>query len=238
MNSYIIFLSKNIKVIYLKEPQNNTSLIISILSLIISLVVPLITIWLSIQKEKRENARVKMDYDKETRWVYAMVDRRNFTPIPDTPQGLWNFNIRILNTSDKDIGFFDFLIQDKNNNQIDYYSKLQLPVNTQVDTILVNPSEKLVEFPIQLPAEHGVFLAHQETNLSVVIKSNYDINDLCFSFKVARELEIWERIYNYFHHRSFGATMDIYCGKVKVNSNNKPDYNKMKQDFDRYYSQG
>ena len=146
MNSYIIFLSKNIKVIYLKEPQNNTSLIISILSLIISLVVPLITIWLSIQKEKRENARVKMYYDKKTQWVYAMVDRRDFNPIPDTLQGLWNFNIRILNTSDKDIGFFDFLIQDKNNNQIDYYSKLQLPVNTQVDTILVNPSEKLVEF--------------------------------------------------------------------------------------------
>ncbi|WP_145988732.1 hypothetical protein [Lactobacillus crispatus] len=167
-----------------------------------------------------------------------MVDRRDFNPIPDTLQGLWNFNIRILNTSDKDIGFFDFLIQDKNNNQIDYYSKLQLPVNTQVDTILVNPSEKLVEFPIQLPAEHGVFLAHQETNLSVVIKSNYDIDDLCFSFKVARELEIWERIYNYFHHRSFEATMDIYCGKVKVNSNNKPNYNKMKQDFDRYYRQG
>ena len=114
MNSYIIFLSKNIKVIYLKEPQNNTSLIISILSLIISLVVPLITIWLSIQKEKRENARVKMYYDKKTQWVYAMVDRRDFNPIPDTLQGLWNFNIRILNTSDKDIGFFDFLIQDKN----------------------------------------------------------------------------------------------------------------------------
>jgi hypothetical protein len=152
--------------------------------------------------------------------------------IANLETGQVEFEIKVVNPSDKDIGYFDFRVfDDATNKGLDYYSpvkfnKINETENMNVDTILMGESES--RFPIILPTEHGIFPAHQETVLAVVIVPQSSLRNISFVFKIARKKRFSLKKRGGYIYSKF----DSYLGDVSINWKDKPDFYSMKRKLD------
>lgn len=201
-------------------------IIISLFSLFVSIG----TIIFSILKDRRDNANLHVNWDSQTVWTYGLFDRNKGKTILNMVYGQAEFEIRVVNPSDKDIGYFDFRVLN-GSEPLPYYSPAHLNAinkteNLKIDTVLMKEGES---FPIVLPSGNGVFPAHTETVLAVVTTPTKDLNTITFVFKIAR-------LKSKFHKKTAGyiySNFESYLGDVKVDWSNKPNYKAMKDQLNK-----
>lgn len=165
--------------------------------------------------------------------AYGLFDRNKGKTILNMLYGQVEFEIRVVNPSDKDIGYFDFRVFKKSSKTYEplpYYSPAHLNAinkteNLKIDTVFMKEGES---FPIVLPSGNGVFPAHKETVLAVVTTPTKDLNTINFVFKVAKlKSKVHKKTDGYLYSK-----FESYFGEVKVDWNNRPDYKAMKNYLD------
>ena len=192
--------------------------------------ISIISMIFNIQKDRRNNAKLNVTWDDKTVWTYGLFDRDKGKTISNMIYGQAEFEIRVVNPSDKDIGYFDFRVLN-GSEAVPYYSPVNLNAinkteNLKIDTVLMKEG---ASFPIVLPSGNGIFPAHTETVLAVVTNPTQDLDTITFVFKVAR-------LKSKFHKRTAGylySRFESYLGDVKVDWSNKPDYKSMKNKLDK-----
>lgn len=208
-------------------------IIISIFSLLVSIG----SVIFNIVQYTRDHAKLNVSWDDKTRWSYGLFDRSKGKTIAGIENGQQEFEIRVVNPSNYDIGYFDFRVfnpESKNEELSEvYYSspaqfnKINNTEDMNVDMILLPKGES--RFPIVLPSEHGIFPAHQETVLAVVLDSaQTPLKSVCFVFKIAKKR-------GHFSNQNWSyafSKFQSYSGEIKINSENKPDYKSLKKRLD------
>jgi hypothetical protein len=189
----------------------------------ISLVVSIAGIVFNFLKDARENAALSVRIPTSTKWAFGLYDRNKVT-VHTNKKGLIEFEIEVINTSDKDIGYYDFRVLNKNQNLF-YYSEAQFNTinhlqGLNVDTILIDYDRAIT--PIVLPSSYGLFKAHQETVLAVVINAEDVLNSdyIYVEFKVARK--------KYF----FGDIVETHSENIKISHDGKPNYQQLIKEYE------
>ena len=213
---------------------------VSIIISVISLLVSFGSVIFNIVKDKRDNAELIVNWDDKTRWCYGLFDRSKGKTIAGIENGQMEFEIRVVNPSNYDIGYFDFRVfNPKSENgelqEIDYsspaqFNKINDTEDMNVDMILLPNGES--RFPVVLPSEHGIFPAHQETVLAVVI-DQASVKSVCFVFKIARKKGHFSNQGSSQRWKYAFSKFQSYSGEIKINLKNKPDYKSLKKRLDQ-----
>lgn len=174
---------------------------------------------------KRNSIKIDVDFFGSSNWVYGLI-MDDGSSIINSEYGMVATNIRIINTSNFDIGYFDLRVYDPVNElELNYYKKLQL--NTLSDSkgkdviAMVGADEKTysIDFP---DSNHGIIKAHSMNSIDIVVSPEIETSEIFIMFKVTiRRSKLKKPKHGYINspYKQFSET-------VQLEQSSKPDYEK------------
>lgn len=185
---------------------------LTVISLLISLYL--------IQKDK-----IKLDIvlSPTAEWISLMLldDGRSIY----NENGLIKTNLRIINSSNYDVSYFDLKIMgDKNNpNELVFYNKLQFNLYNNLEQANVIsgflPNGKTIS--LNLPeSDFGILKSKSVTSIDIVVSPEVKIENLFIMFKTTNKKRLFKKMkFGYIN-----SPYESFSGSTRVEESNKPNY--------------
>lgn len=171
---------------------------------------------------------LEVDIEDHAQWILSILceDGRSIFH----GDGLLQTNIKIVNSSNTDISFFDLRVIDYSiNEELNYYNKSQ--VHRFNDLEGANPicsftaEEELAA--LNLPeGNYGILKARSMTSFDIVVTPETKASELFVVFKVAKKKRPFKKIKLGY----INSPYESYSGTYKINWLDKPDYKKIEQE--------
>lgn len=188
--------------------------------------IAIISLIVSIYTVLKNSVKLDVNFESKSRWIHALLldDGRSIT----NDYGLIQTNIRIINTSNTDLSYFDLRVIDmKNNTEITFYNEAQSHPYSEIKNSKVisflninNQSESSIGM-LSLPqADFGVIKAREVTSIDIVISSEQPLKDFFIVFKVTKRKSIFKKVKVGY----INSPYETYSGSVLVDESEKPNY--------------
>lgn len=188
--------------------------------------IAIISLIVSIYTVLKNSVKLDVNFESKSRWIHALLldDGRSIT----NDYGLIQTNIRIINTSNTDLSYFDLRVIDmKNNTEFTFYNEAQSHPYSEIKNSKVisflslnNQSESSIGM-LSLPqADFGVIKAREVTSIDIVISSEQPLKDFFIVFKVTKRKSIFKKVKVGY----INSPYETYSGSVLVDESEKPNY--------------
>lgn len=179
----------------------------------------------------KNRVNIDVDFVKVANWGLLLLldDGKSIA----NEYGFVHANIKIINSSNKDIGFFDLRVFDNDSDEeYIYFNSQQSNIfnglkNSRVISMLT-PDNKQVG--LNLPsASHGILKAHSLTSLDIVISPEKKIGKFFVVFKISEKKSFINRK----NHAYINSPYQSFSGLVSVEQENKPNYEEVLSELHR-----
>lgn len=186
--------------------------------------IAIVSLAVSIYIAFSNNTKLDVVFRKETEWIYAILldDGRSIT----NDSGLIHTNIKIINTSNNDLSYFDLKVfNEKNNEELSFYNESQMnPFNDLKNSKAISflDSDKSMRL-LNLPqADFGIIKAREVTSLDIVVSPDIQLENMFILFKVTKRKPLFRKVkYGYVN-----SPYETYAESVPVDVSQKLNYEK------------
>ncbi|MBC1373387.1 hypothetical protein HB847_13490 [Listeria booriae] len=173
---------------------------------------------------KRNSIKLDVDIQKSSKWILSMLCDDGSSVINEN--GLIHANIKIINSSNFDIGFFNLCVFESKNGsrELNYYRNSQFHIfNDLVDRKAISvlaPNRE--QYGLNLPdASFGTIKARSMTSIDIVVAPDDDeITGLYIAFKTTKSRS---KLFKP-SHGFVNSPYEQYSQSVLVEGASKPDY--------------
>lgn len=170
---------------------------------------------------RQNNSQIEIDSNGKSDWLLSLLLDSGESIVNEN--GLLHVNLRIINSSSKDISFFDLIVLSLNGKQLVYHCQNQQNVFTQLkgQSIIsgLKSNREIIELNIP-KTNFGTFESHSLTSLDIVVPASNVGSELFVIFKTTKKkwwLHNRKTGYVNSHYQSFSAS-------YQVEELNKPNY--------------
>lgn len=170
----------------------------------------------------RNKIKLDVDIERNARWILAIRLDDGSSIINEN--GMLIANIKIINPSNFDIGYFDLSIFDtKNNSELHPYRGAQF---SDLNNISSNKASSYFgidqnSYSLDLPvSNYGILKAKSLTSIDIVISPETEISEAYVLFKVTKRRSKFKKL----KHGYMNSPYEQYAQLVQVEQSLKPDY--------------
>lgn len=186
---------------------------------IASLIISCLTVTYTIIKNQ---INLELETTSEPQWGIALLYDDGKSSINDF--GFLKTNIRIINSSNTDISFFDLAVIDSLSKEaLHYYNQKQTHIFNELQNskviIMLDKDNEFQELNLPI-GNSGIVKAHSLTSIDLVISPESEIRELFIIFKVAQKKPLLNKIklgYVDSAYKSFSLL-------IQVNKLSKPNF--------------
>jgi hypothetical protein len=183
----------------------------------------------SFQVKLQSQAAIEADVDQNLHWIIMLLSEDGRSVV--NKYGLAFFDVRIINPSSIDVGYFDLRVFDeKNHEEFNFFKTEQInKLNNTQKMVIHTAIGQNESYYINLPSGiTGVFKAHSVTTLSFVITPNKNTKTVSAIFKLARKKPLFRKTKNGYICSKYESILV----SSSLDKSSKPDYQKLQEQVD------
>lgn len=201
----------------------------SIFTYVIKNWIAISALFISIITLRRNSIKLDVDISDRSDWFLAILLNTGESITND--YGLLHTNIKIINSSNFDIGYFDLkVIDSKNNSILNYYHDKQFHVFNELTDrkAIAFFAEDGASYGLNLPTgTYGIIKAHSITSVDIVVSPEVETTELFVLFKTTkRKLKLFKPKQGFVN-----TPFEQFSQSVQVTQSLKPDYEKLLSDL-------
>lgn len=174
---------------------------------------------------RRNSIKIDTHFSNTSKWIMAILFDDGSSMVNEE-FGLIASQIKIINTSNFDIGYFDLSVIDSTNNtELNYYRNAQFNIFNDLASkkAISYFDSKEISFGLNLPdSSFGVIKAHSMTSIDLIVSPEIETKELFVMFKVTKRKSFFKRP----KHGYINSPYEQFSATVRVEVESKPDYEK------------
>lgn len=191
--------------------------------------IAIIALVISYMTFKRNSIFLDVDIEPEAHWIYGIL-LDDGSSVTNEEFGLVHFNIRIINTSNFDIGYFDLRVMNEDTHeQYNCYNNFHFSTlnglnNTKAEAIFAADNKSL---SVELPTGNtGIVKAHSLNLIDIVFSPEIPPEKIFIMFKTTKKKSRFKK----YKHGYINTPYQQYSQRVILEQASKPDYEKFFSD--------
>ncbi|UCS89695.1 hypothetical protein H0A38_08400 [Lactococcus lactis] len=194
---------------------------LEIYSTVASATAAIISLLISFYLIQKDRIKLDIDLSPNAEWISLLLldDGRSIY----NENGLIKTNIRIINSSNHDVSYFDLRIIDDDLNELVFYNKLQHNIfnNLQQTNVIAGALPNGATATLNIPeSDFGILKSKSVTSIDIVISSESKIKSLFIMFKITNKKRLFKKIkFGYIN-----SPYESFSGSSLVEESNKPNY--------------
>jgi len=170
----------------------------------------------------RNKIKLDVDIEKNARWILAIRLDDGSSIINEN--GMLIVNIKVINPSNFDIGYFDLNVVDtKNNSELHPYQGSQFSTLNNINSNKASSYFGIDQnsYSLDLPtSNYGILKARSLTSIDIVVSPESEISEIYVLFKITKRKPLFKKS----KHGFINSPYEQYASLIQVEQSSKPDY--------------